>query len=107
MLEKENLGYNRRGDKMVCKKCGASLPNHGFLCTFCGSMMDKEQIKFQKELLNAKNPNKKADFITERYGKKGVLFQKREEKEKTSYCIFFLMALFLCFLLFLVVFSFI
>ena len=34
---------------MHCKKCGSSLPSHGFICLSCGAMMDSEQIKLQKE----------------------------------------------------------
>ena len=40
---------------MHCKKCGAALPSHGFICKSCGAMMDEEQIKMQKQYASEKN----------------------------------------------------
>lgn len=39
---------------MYCKKCGAALPSHGFVCKSCGAMMDEEQIKMQKKIRDEK-----------------------------------------------------
>ena len=39
---------------MFCKKCGNALPTEGFICKICGTMMDKDQIKEQKENLDKK-----------------------------------------------------
>ena len=40
---------------MYCKKCGAALPSHGFVCRSCGAMMDEEQIKMQKKMMEEKD----------------------------------------------------
>ena len=92
---------------MICHRCGASLPDKGFLCLFCGTMMDQEQIKFQKEFLKTKLPNQNIEFIAKRYGKKGELFQKREKEKSLSFLGFLFFGFLFCFLLLLVVFSFI
>ena len=84
---------------MFCKRCGASLPSTGFLCTNCGFMMDTEQIKQQKEFMKENKQGKNVEMISERYGKNKILYQKRE-KEKNS---ILKSALFLFFLLFLLV----
>ena len=34
---------------MFCKRCGAALPSHGFICPKCGAMMSSDQIKKQKD----------------------------------------------------------
>lgn len=66
---------------MFCKRCGASLPSTGYLCTNCGFLMDSEQIKKQKENQKLVENKNQLTYISERYGKKNI-FQKREEKEK-------------------------
>lgn len=53
---------------MYCKKCGAALPSHGYVCKTCGTMMDSDQIKEQKEYLKSEEKNKiEVNFISDRY----------------------------------------
>lgn len=62
---------------MVCKRCGNNLPASGFNCPHCGVMMDNEQIKYQKEMMN--NNIRNTQMVSEKYGLKKFIFQKREE----------------------------
>lgn len=74
---------------MHCKRCGFPLPSTGYLCTNCGSVMDTEQIKKQKEQMKMNPKPKQEQMLSMRFGKK-ELFQKREETNK-NYSIFFLL----------------
>ena len=53
---------------MYCKKCGAALPSRGFICKSCGTLMDGDQIKMQKEYMRSEE-NKKIElnFLSDRY----------------------------------------
>ena len=65
---------------MECKKCGCVLPPVGFNCTNCGTMMNAEQIKAQKDNMESK---KNIELVSEKYGHKDFIYQKREgEKNK-------------------------
>lgn len=65
---------------MKCKRCGCELPSRGFLCSNCGMMMDSDQIKEQKELM--KNDSGMKDLLlSEKYGNKKQIFQKRVDGE--------------------------
>lgn len=69
------------GGKMECKRCGHALPKTGFVCTNCGMMMNVEQIKTQRE--NIKMENKMNTLlVSEKYGHKNFIYEKREEKPK-------------------------
>lgn len=51
---------------MYCKKCGAALPSHGFVCKSCGTMMDSDQIKEQKEYMkNADNKKIEVNLLSD------------------------------------------
>ena len=63
---------------MFCNNCGNPLPNKGAVCTFCGAMMDKNQIEANKEL-NKENNNNNIELKSEKYGY-DTNFQPREEK---------------------------
>lgn len=53
---------------MYCKRCGAALPSHGFVCKSCGTMMDSEQIKEQKEYMkNESNKKIEVNLLSDRY----------------------------------------
>lgn len=80
---------------MNCKRCGFPLPSSGYVCTNCGTMMDSEQIKMQKERM-ATNPN---SMFAQPYQKKEVLYQKREEDKKKYTGILFLIIIVLLLLL--------
>lgn len=68
-------------NSMHCKRCGALLPSSGYVCTECGTMMDLEQIKSQKEKEKLNTPVR--EMLSEKYGHKGMLYQKREEEKKS------------------------
>ncbi len=93
---------------MICKRCGAALPSTGFLCTNCGFMMDAEQIKKQKELMQANKRQNNVEMISERYGKNKVLYQRREKERHSIFkpiLFLFLLLLFLFGILIFVLFS--
>ncbi len=54
---------------MFCKRCGAPLPSHGFVCPKCGAMMSEEQIKEQK---NFNKDNKNIILLSDLYSKNPI-----------------------------------
>lgn len=81
---------------MNCKRCGFPLPSTGYLCTNCGGMMDAEQIKVQKEQMKMPPVSNREQMVRVRFGKKGPLFQKREDVSKNyKVLLFFLVFFFL------------
>jgi len=58
---------------MYCKRCGAALPSHGYVCKSCGTMMDSDQIKEQKEYMKNEN-NKKIEInlLSDRYRREPI-----------------------------------
>ena len=77
---------------MVCKHCNSPLPPTGFVCRSCGMMMSEEQIKIQKESIKA-NSNLKAELVSEKYGHKDYIYQKREDIKPKFMGIFILIAI--------------
>lgn len=65
---------------MYCHKCGKALPNEGFVCKFCGAMMNENQIKEQKRHLREHQNDFK--LKTEMYGIEKINY--REEKKEES-----------------------
>lgn len=83
---------------MECKKCGHPLPKTGFVCTNCGMMMSPEQIKIQRD--NIKMENKmNALLVSEKYGHKNFIYEKREERTRKGKGIFVLLGLLLLIIL--------
>ncbi len=81
---------------MNCKRCGSPLPSSGFTCNNCGAMMDSDQIKLQKEIMN--NNIKKNDLpLSQKYGNKKEIFIGRNKEENKFRGI----GIFLCILLFI------
>ena len=69
--------------KVECRKCGASLPSRGYLCKNCGTMMDKEQIKLQKEYIkNEENKKIEVNFLSDRYRREPVNRNLEGHKEQ-------------------------
>ena len=67
---------------MYCKKCGSALPSRGFICKSCGTMMDKEQIKMQKEYIkNSENEKIELNFLSDKYSKEPVNRNYAKHKE--------------------------
>ncbi len=65
---------------MQCKKCGQTLSGTGFICSNCGMMMDIDQIKEQKEKMKMEQKMNSL-LVSEKYGHKDFIYQKREEKK--------------------------
>lgn len=57
---------------MFCKKCGAALPSHGFVCKSCGAMMDINQIKEQKEHIKENKNNNEINFLSDKYSREPI-----------------------------------
>lgn len=67
---------------MFCKKCGAALPSHGFVCKSCGAMMDSDQIKEQKEFIkNEENKKIELNFLSDRYSKEPINRNYKKNRE--------------------------
>ena len=67
---------------MYCKKCGAALPSHGFVCKSCGAMMDEEQIKMQKQIMNEKDKTKiEVNLLSDKYSREPI---NRDYKKRTE-----------------------
>ena len=69
---------------MYCKKCGAALPSHGFVCKRCGTLMDEEQIKKQKQFLKDREKEQfEINFLSDQYRNDPTKrdYQKRKENK--------------------------
>lgn len=69
---------------MYCKKCGAALPSHGYICKSCGTMMDSDQIKEQKEhLKNDNNEKIEINLLSDRYRREPINrdYSKRKDNK--------------------------
>ena len=71
---------------MICKRCGAALPNEGVVCKQCGAMMSKEQIGEQKKWkeINKQNNNSSANLLSSRYGVNKENFKYDEAPKKEN-----------------------
>ena len=63
---------------MNCKRCGAKIYSGTYICPNCKVLMDSEQIKLQKELMK-NDVCIKEGLISEKYGGKKQLFEKRDD----------------------------
>lgn len=63
---------------MNCNRCGKPLPNGGMVCKFCGTLMDQNQLNFQKKMKD-KN-DERIVLLSEKYGHSNNI-EYREEKE--------------------------
>ena len=68
---------------MFCKKCGNPLPKEGYICKFCGAMMDKNQVENQNKLMKENSYQPK--FKTELYGGEKINYQENEHKEEKNF----------------------
>ncbi len=69
---------------MYCKKCGAALPSTGFVCRSCGAMMDEEQIKMQKKIMEEKDKTKiEVKLLSDQYSSEPIKrnYEKRSENK--------------------------
>lgn len=70
---------------MNCKRCGKPLPNRGITCRFCGTLMDQEQIEYQKKM-NDKHPER-IELLSEKYGRENNI-EYRPVKENKALGLF-------------------
>lgn len=61
---------------MHCKKCGKAIGTDRGICPFCGAMLSKEQYQEYQEM---KKSNNKPELLTEKYGEKPIIYEKRKE----------------------------
>ena len=64
---------------MHCKKCGKAIGTDRGICPFCGAMLSKEQYSEYQEI---KRSNNKPELLTEKYGEKPIIYEKRNENSK-------------------------
>ena len=79
-----NRNIKERGNFMYCKKCGAALPSHGFICKRCGTLMDSDQIKEQKEYMkNEDNQKVEVNLISDKYRREPINrdYSKRKDNK--------------------------
>lgn len=69
---------------MYCKKCGAALPSHGFICKNCGAIMNDSQIVKQKEYINDKKDEKEITFLSDRYSREQINRNFKENKKENK-----------------------
>lgn len=62
---------------MHCKRCGKALGTDRGICPFCGAMLTKEQMKIYAQ--DRKENSLKSKMLTEKFGEKPQIYQKREE----------------------------
>lgn len=67
---------------MFCKKCGAALPSYGYICKSCGTMMDSEQIKVQKQFMRDQENSRMGVFLnSDKYSNEPINRDYRKNKE--------------------------
>lgn len=57
---------------MYCKKCGAALPSHGYVCKSCGTMMDSDQIKEQKAFIKSDDKKFEVNLLSDKYRREPI-----------------------------------
>ena len=65
---------------MNCKRCGKPLPNRGVTCTFCGMLMNQEQIDYQKKM-NDKH-EERIELLSEKYGRENNVEYRNPKENK-------------------------
>ncbi len=79
---------------MNCKRCGKSLPNRGVTCKFCGTLMDQEQIDYQRKM-NDKT-NERIELLSEKYGRdNNIEYSEPKENKALGLAVIIIVLLFL------------
>ena len=79
---------------MNCKRCGKPLPNRGVKCTFCGMLMDQEQITYQKKMNDKKN--ERIELLSEKYGQgNNIEYRKPKENKALGLAVIIIVLVFL------------
>ena len=69
---------------MICKRCGAALPNTGVVCMQCGAMMSKEQIEEQKKWQEINKQTNNVQLMSEKYKSNKENFKYNSEDKKEN-----------------------
>ena len=75
---------------MHCKKCGKAIGTDRGICPFCGAMLSKEQYKYYQEI---KKNNSKPELLTEKYGEKPIIYEKRNDNNYKFYIVFIILGI--------------
>ena len=75
---------------MHCKKCGKAIGTDRGICPFCGAMLSKEQYHEYQEI---KKNNQKPELLTEKYGEKPIIYEKRNEVNSKLYLIIIILGI--------------
>ena len=86
---------------MHCKRCGKAIGTDRGICPFCGAMLSKDQMEIYKQ--DKKENMYKPEMLTEKYGEKPQVYEKRPNDTKYVWIIIglFVILLVLIILLFL------
>lgn len=88
-------------NEMICKKCGNPLPREGFVCKFCGAMMDEKQIAQQKEYM--KTIKKRPILKSELYGMEKINYPKEKNPKISKGVVTFILISLIIFLIILAI----
>ncbi len=76
---------------MHCKKCGKAIGTDRGICPFCGAMLSPSQYNEYKEM--KKNEIYKPELLTEKYGEKPIIYEKRNDNNSKFYIIIIILGL--------------
>ncbi len=76
---------------MHCKKCGKALGTDRGICPFCGAMLSTDQYQEYKEL--KKEGFYKPELLTEKYGEKPIVYEKRNEGNSKVYIVIIILGI--------------
>ena len=75
---------------MHCKKCGKAIGTDRGICPFCGAMLSPNQYKEFKQM---KENNYKPELLTEKYGEKQIIYEKRNESNSKLFILIIILGL--------------
>ena len=73
---------------MHCKRCGKAIGTDRGICPFCGAMLSKDQMEIYKQ--DKKENMLKPEMLTEKFGEKPQVYEKRENYSQYRWIIVFL-----------------
>lgn len=75
---------------MHCKRCGKAIGTDRGICPFCGAMLSKEQLEIYKK--DQQENYFKPKLLTEKYGEKPIVYEKRKEPSNMIFLILSIIA---------------
>ena len=73
---------------MHCKRCGKAIGTDRGICPFCGAMLSKDQMEIYKQ--DKKENMLQPEMLTEKFGEKPQVYEKRENYSQYLWIIVFL-----------------